>query len=53
MQDTEKIKIFKIACGVFLCTLYAVTGMNGIILVMSAFLLGIPLEEFAKRLTKD
>lgn len=53
MEEANQIKIVKIIAGVSLVGFYALTGMDGLILVMAAFLLGIPLEEFVKRVKKD
>ena len=53
MKEENQIKIVKISAGVILAVVYAFTSMDGMILIMSAFLLGLPLEEIIKRTKKD
>lgn len=52
MKEENQIKLVKIGAGCFLALLHVVTGVNGIILLMAAFLFGIPLEEVFKRQNK-
>jgi len=53
MKEENQIKIIKLGVGCFLVSLYAITGVNGIILLFAAFLFGLPIEEFIKQYKKD
>ncbi len=53
MKDESIIKLGQLGAGVFLAGLYAWTGMDGMILLISAFLLGVPIDQLiAKKLEK-
>ena len=45
MKEENQVKAIQIAAGCFLATLYAAFGVNGMVLIMAAFLLGIPLDK--------
>lgn len=48
MKEENILTLGRMGAGLVLVGLYAFTGANGIILVMSAFLLGMPIEYFIK-----
>lgn len=52
MKEENTVKIVKIGAGCFLATLYAFTGVDGVILIMAAFLFGLPIEELVKHYLK-
>lgn len=45
MKEENQIKCVKIGAGCFLAALYALANINGVLLLMAAFLLGIPLDK--------
>lgn len=53
MKDGDNVKIVKIIAGCFLSLLYVVTGIDGVMLLLIAFLFGIPIEEFVKKKLED
>lgn len=53
LKEENQIKIVKIAAGILLAGIYAFTSMDGMLLIMSAFLLGLPLEQVLARTKKD
>lgn len=49
MKDETILKLAKLGGGIFLAVLYAMTGMNGLIIVLAAFLLGLPLDQIVTK----
>ena len=54
MKDETMIKLGRLGAGVLLAGIYGFTGANGLFILMAAFLLGVPMDQYvAKRLEKD
>lgn len=52
MKEENQMKIIKLVCGTILVIVYATTEMNGVILGLGAFLLGVPVEKLLDRYLK-
>lgn len=53
MKDESIIKLGQLGAGVFLASIYAFTGMDGMLILIAAFLLGVPIDRIvAKKLEK-
>ena len=51
MKDETIIKLGQLGAGVFMAAVYAFTEMNGMIILISALLLGVPIDRIvAKKL---
>jgi len=48
LKDSAKVAICRLICGTALLITHAVTGMNGTLVAISIFLLGVPVEAIQK-----
>jgi len=53
VKDETMIKMSRLGVGAFLAALYAITGANGVITLLAAFLLSVPIDQFITRRRED
>ena len=49
MQEENQIVCLKIVAGVVIVGFYVLTGMDGLLIVIAAFLLGFPLDKLVSK----
>ena len=53
MDDKTKIMLGRLACGTAILITHAVTGIDGTLILISMFLLGVPVEYATSTSKKD